>query len=229
MKNFPMKNLFCYVLQAICLGMLTLPLSAQAFAFEGLGKEQGDWLIRGRIIGVLPEEGTNVPALGGDADASDEYVPELDISYFVTDNIAVELILATAKHQMSLEGSSAGDVDLGEVWLLPPTLTVQYHFDPGLPGAMTPYIGGGLNYSLFYNEEGAPGSAASATDYENAVGYVFQAGLDIPAGQNWYMNLDLKKIWVNTDITVDLAAGGSVTGDVDLDPWILGLGVGYKF
>jgi len=126
---------------AILIVFMAMPVSAlaQYNARYSQGKQQGDFLIRGRIIGLLPDEETSVPALGGDVDAGDEYAPELDITYFFTDNIAAELVLATTNHDMVLEGSSAGDVDLGEVWLLPPAVRsmARLSWIPGCSGPVS--------------------------------------------------------------------------------------------
>lgn len=222
-----MKNALLAGVALMCLTALN-PVQT-AYATDGVTKQKGDLLVRGRLIGFLPDEGTDVPALGGSADASDEYVPELDFTYFVTDNVAVELVLATTKHDMWLNGSSAGNVDLGEVWVLPPVLTLQYHFDPMGQWNISPYLGAGVNYTIFYNEDGASNSAAASTDYENSFGYALQAGVDVPVAPNWFFNLDAKKVWVDTDLDVTLASGAKVDGTVDLDPWVLGVGMGYKF
>lgn len=147
-------------------------------------------------------------------------MPELDISYFFTDNISTELILATSKHNMS---EKSPNVDLGSVWVLPPTLTLQYHFNN--PSNFVPYVGAGLNYTIFYNDD--PG-AADTIKYRNGIGYAFQTGIDYKLDQHWMLNLDIKKIMLNTDAVVNVGAG-NVRADVDLDPWVVGFGVGYRF
>jgi len=200
----------------ILAGMLALPQMAKA-------QEAGDFLVRARGILVVPDVSSTVSLIGGDVDADNSAVPEVDFSYFFTDNIAVELILATTRHDMSVDSSAIGDVDLGEVWLLPPTLTVQYHFK--LDSGFTPYVGAGLNYTIFYGED-APGGTVVAIDYENGIGYALQVGLDYGVGENWVINADLKKIFLNTDVKVN---GGAINADVDLDPWIFGVGIGYRF
>ena len=90
-------------------------------------------------------------------------MPEVDFSYFVTDNIAVELIAATTKHDLDWKNPN---VDLSSVWLLPPTLTVQYDFMP--KERFSPHIGAGPNYTFFYNEK--PGATQSIS-YDNGLGY----------------------------------------------------------
>ncbi len=201
-------------------GIINAPVTAMA---DGVGKKGGDFMVRVRGIAFVPDESSTVEVIGGEADASNEFVPEIDFSYFVTDNIALELIAATTNHDMKVNNSTLGEVDLGSVGVLPPTLTLQYHFLPD--SDFSPYVGAGLNYTFFYDEE-ASGATVNSIDYRNGVGYAFQVGMDYSIGDNWYLNADVKKIFLNTDVEIN---GGAITGDVDLDPWVFGLGVGYKF
>ena len=127
--------------------MMAVPQIAEA--------EQGDWMVRGRVIAVLPDEGASLSVGGtgipGDVDIGDQYVPELDITYFFNDNLAVELILGVTPHDVKATGVTVGPltdatVDLGDVWLLPPTLTAQYHFNTD--GRVKPYVGAGVNADI---------------------------------------------------------------------------------
>ncbi len=188
-------------------------------------KSAGDFVIRARGIGVIPDESGDIKAAATGADTGldtklgNDYVPELDFSYFLTDNIAFELIAATTKHKVDTTG-----VNMGSIWLLPPTLTVQYHFLP--KSQISPYIGAGLNYTLFYNAK--KGDLASVK-YENSLGYALQAGVDIAVSGPWSVNFDVKKLWLDTDVKGTLANGTQVKADVDINPWIFGIGVGYRF
>lgn len=202
---------------------LALGLATGALGFFGSAEsaraEGGDspWLIRVRGIYVSPDESASVTGLAGTVEADGSLVPELDITYFFTDNIAAELILATSNHDMS---ATAG-VDLGDVWVLPPTLTLQYHFTP--KDQFRPYVGAGINYTIFYGEDSG---AVNSIDYENGFGYALQAGMDYDLGNQWVFNIDVKKLWLNTDVSIN---NGAITADVDLDPWIFGAGFGYRF
>jgi len=207
--------------QGVAIGLLAGAIAAPSLADEG--KSAGDIMVRGRAIAVVPHTGGDVSVIGGDPDATTEVVPELDFTYFITDNIALELIAATTRHDVKVKNSALGTVDLGKVSVLPPTLTLQYHFLP--KSDFSPYVGIGINYTLFYNAD-APGGAVTSIDYDNSVGPAFQVGFDYRIAPNWYLNLDVKKLLINTDVKVN---GGAIRGDADLDPWIIGLGVGYKF
>ncbi len=209
---------------------------------------EGSWMVRARALGVLPNESADLSAGGtalvGDVEINDSIVPELDITYFLNDNFAFELILGTTPHDVETKGLVApapvgelGTVDLGKVWLLPPTLTAQYHFTE--MGPFKPYIGAGLNYTIFYSADEGP--VADKVSYEDSFGYALQAGFDYDldgVAGGWALNMDVKRLWLNTDVKVNVttalgAALGAdpviVDADVDINPWIVGIGAGYRF
>ena len=182
--------------------MTLLPAVAQA----------DNWMMRVRAIHIAPDVSTS-PTLAG-LDVSDEWTPEIDFTYFVTPNIGMELILATQRHEVTLNGAS-----LGKLSHLPPTLTVQYHFQP--TPTIKPYVGAGINYTHFYNVDLAPG----LTIDRNSFGGALQAGVDIAVTQNGYINLDVKKIWINTDIK----SGGTKLTNLEINPVVWGVGYGFRF
>ena len=201
-------------------GVFLLLLSS---AGDSQAKEKGDWVARLRGLAFVTDTDGTTDTLGGAVRTSDDFIPELDFSYFFTDNIAVELILATTKHSVEVKNSTAGDLDLGTVRALPPVLTLQYHFRP--KEAFSPYLGAGVNYTIMYDTE--RGRSVNSVDYSNEFGWALQAGMDYQFAENWMLNVDLKKVFVSTDITVN---GGAINAnDTDLDPWIVGIGVGYRF
>ena len=171
-----------------------------------------NWMMRVRAIDIRPDVSTS-PTVGG-LDVSDEWVPEVDFTYFVTPNIGVELILATARHEVTL-----GNTSLGKLNHLPPTLTLQYHFQP--TSSIKPYVGAGVNYTRFYNVDLAPGLSID----NNSFGGALQAGVDIAVTKNGYINLDVKKIWIDTDVK----ANGVKLTTLDIDPVVWGIGYGFRF
>jgi len=194
------------------------------------------WQVRVRGVGVVPDESAKIGIIGGDANISNTLIPELDFTYFFTKNIAAELILGTTKHDVNTVGSdisavggpTSADVDLGSVYLLPPTLTLQYHFLT--EEVFRPYIGAGVNYTIFYNEK--QGSVVKDIKYDNSFGYALQVGFDVMINDTFFVNADIKKLFLKTDVTVDasnLAPGLSIPADVDINPWLIGFGVGMKF
>lgn len=159
------------------------------------------------VTGSADDGPTNI---GGSATVTDEGIPELDITYFITENIAAELVLATTKHDVTVKDSTLGDVDLGTVRLLPPVLTLQYHFLPD--GNFRPYISAGINYTITFDEnEGSGGGGASINNisHSNEFGFAFQIGMDIEIKDTWFLN----KVFVETDIDVNDGAIKSTTGN----------------
>jgi len=194
------------------------------------------WQVRVRGVGVLPSESADIGIIGGDASISDTFIPELDFTYFFTKNIAAELILGTSKHDVHTTGSdisavggpTKADVDLGSVYLLPPTLTLQYHFMPDTD--FKPYLGAGINYTIFYGVD--EGKTVKDVEYDNAFGFALQAGIDYMISDKFFINVDAKRLFLKTDVTVNasnLAEGLSIPAKVDINPWLLGFGVGMKF
>lgn len=224
---------------------IVLALTGVALLLSGsvIAQENNDntsdfkkWQVRVRGVGVVPDESADIGIIGGDVDISTALIPEVDFTYFFTKNIAAELILGTSKHDVHTTGSdisaiggpSNADVDLGSVYLLPPTLTVQYHFYPNK--TFKPYVGAGLNYTIFYSVDA--GSTVRDVKYDNALGYAFQVGFDLMLDDKFFINMDVKKIFLSTDVTVDgsnLADGLSIPAEVDINPLLVGFGVGMKF
>ena len=196
---------------------------------ESKSNEFRRWQVRLRAVGVAPEESATIGIIGGDVAISNALIPELDFTYFFTENFAAELILGTAKHDVQAINTAAGDVNLGSVWLLPPTLTAQYHFYTSDKKVFKPYIGAGVNYTLFYNVKS--GDVADVT-YDNALGYAAQLGFDLMLDETFFINVDVKRLFLSTDVSVDasnLAPGLIIPAEVDINPWLVGLGVGMKF
>lgn len=175
---------------------------------------QGDWLGRARVIHIAPDASSS--ALG--LDASNETTLELDFTYFVTNKLGLELILATKQHDVTSNGAR-----IGEVTHLPPTLTLQYHFAPDSP-SFRPYVGAGVNYTRFYDINLLNGAA---TVEKSSWGGALQLGADFPINKTFFINVDVKKIWIDTD--VKLTATGATAANFKINPVIFGLGVGMKF
>ena len=186
---------------------------------------QSDWLIRLRAISIQPENKSDaIPALGVPADAitlNSKLAPEVDLSYFLTQNIALELILTIPqRHDISISGAK-----IGTAKHLPPTLTVQYHFMPDKK--FRPYIGAGINYTRFSGVNlNVPGVGALDLD-KSSWGAAVQTGFDVKVGKNTFVNFDLKKIYIASD--VKLAATGAKVSHIKLDPIVVGIGFGWRF
>lgn len=195
--------------------------------------EAGDVLVRLRGIMVSPNEesGAVRPTFPtGRVAVDDAVVPELDFTYMLSNNIGAELILATSPHDIEGRGALAGVGKLADLMALPPTLTLQYHFAP--EAKVRPYVGAGVNYTVFYNEDASRAleTAIGATKVraDDSFGYALQAGVDIDLSRKVFLNLDVKYIDIDTKAT--LATGSLVNRvDVSLDPLVFGVGLGMRF
>jgi len=213
------------------------------------------WQIRVRALTVLPMSHGSVRA--GRVEAlnatpgminanglrfSGSEIPELDISYFFTKNIAAELILGTTYSKIYGRRGKGGDLfnktlglpgkRLGKTWILPPTLTLQYHFTNF--GKFQPYIGGGVNYTFFYSETSSRYLRNLTVD--GAWGGAAQVGFDYMFTKHWGLNFDVKKIWLAPSYHGHLGPhyakgieGTKVSGRARIDPWLIGAGVTYRF
>jgi outer membrane protein len=200
---------------------LGVALALTATAVSAAPYEAGTVLVRVRALEVVPDVSSNVN-VGGKIDITDVAVPELDVTYFLDPNWSLELIAGTTHHSIRLQGVNGLD-KIGSTWLLPPTLTVQYHFDLG---KVKPYVGTGINYSLFYDKRGIP--ALGKLKLTDQWGWALQAGVDVPLTEDgrYFFNLDLKKIFVSTHASFTASAA---TAKVDVDPWLIGAGIGIRF
>lgn len=211
MKKLLLLNVLC------CLSVL------------GMAQQKGEWRARIRATAVIPEASADITTIGGSADISSTVIPEIDFTYFLFDRVSANLILGTTRHKVTATGTALGDVDLGKVWLLPPTLTFLYHQPLGK--GILPYAGAGVNYTIFYGKKTGP--AIADISYKNNFGFATQLGVDIDITKKWFINVDAKKIWLKTENTVttvpEVAGGATVYADTKINPWLLSVGVGFKF
>lgn len=198
------------------------------------------WQIRLRALGVLPDGGSSsvsvagVPALSSPNSGlkiGDSVVPELDISYYFTPNIAAELILGVTRHKISGTGALDG-LNIGKTTLLPPILTLQYHFTNF--GAFQPYIGAGVNYTVFFNNSASnqltpAGLAVTNLHVSNQWGGAVQFGFDYMIDRHWGLNVDVKKLWLQPNYSATVNGVIPVSGTAHIDPWLVGGGVTYRF
>lgn len=185
---------------------------AGSAAMPALAQDAGDLLVRARAVYL---DAANKDSTGLDLSVNNKWIPEVDISYFFSPNFALELILTyPQKHDLY-----AGDNKIGSLKHLPPTLLAQYHFT-GL-GGFKPYVGGGLNYTRFSSVELPAGVSID----KNSFGLAAQAGVDVPINDTLSFNFDIKKVFIRTDVS----ASGAKLGTFKVDPWLVGVGLGWKF
>lgn len=177
--------------------------------------EEGNWLVRVRAVNIQTDASSS-PVTG--VDVENRWIPELDVSYRFARHWAVELVLTyPQEHDVTLNGAR-----IGSVRHLPPTLLLQYHFLP--EGRLRPYVGAGINYTRFSNVNLAGGAL---TIDRHSVGAALQVGVDFQLAENLLVNFDIKKVYMDTE--VKNAATGITVTDLDIDPWLFGVGVGYRF
>ena len=228
---------------------ISLLLAAQLPAMHAQA-EQGDWVVRLRATHISPNEssqlgstvnkavGAAVMTPGADLKVDSNTIPELDISYYWTKNIATELILALGtRHDVSISGDSAGVVGnqrLGSVNLLPPTLTVQWHFNPDQ--TFDPYVGAGINATFMLDrnlrfESGATAGEKIRLD-RSSFGPALQAGIDVNLKDGWLLNADVKYVWLDSDVEMKSATTGNRWTKIDaldINPWVVSVGIGKRF
>ncbi len=210
---------------ALALSLCAIAVSDQRVA---AGDYNGDFMIRLGASVVHPDSSADVfsggvPVAGADAEVSTEVIPSATLTYFVSPNLALELFCCFAKHNVDGKGVLNG-INLGDTWIFPPAITLQYHFTN--MGRIKPYVGAGVQYIAFF-AEGRSNLAGNPTlSIDNAFGFTLQVGIDVPIGDGWYLNADVKKTWLDADASW---VGSAFTADVDLDPWIFSANIGYRF
>ena len=177
---------------------------------------EGPWLVRVRATYVLPDNGNDPTLALGQVEVQNKWIPEFDISYFFTDNFAAELVLTwPQKMDVTLAGNG-----IGSVKVLPPTLMLQYHFPPD--EKFRPYAGVGVNYTNFSSKDF---NIAGLDTSSSSWGPALQAGFDYQIAPRWYLNADVKYVWMDTDVSLN----GAKLTKVDINPWLLSIRVGYRF
>jgi outer membrane protein len=188
------------------------------------GKNAGDFVVGLGAIGVLPTNGGSVSVIGGRPTASNSASPQLDFTYFFTPNLALNLIAASTQHDVSVRNSALGNVRLGSVWALPPTLTAQWHFLPR--SRISPYVGAGLNVTWFYGEGGTLTPPVVRSRIRPTVGVAANIGVDYELAPNWLLNLDAKWILMQPDVSVN---SGAIRARADINPFVIGASIRYRF
>lgn len=184
----------------------------------------GDWITRARALYVYPYGSSGslstIPNTGVTVRPS--WTGEVDVGYMFTKNLGSELIVGTACN--TIYGTKAlKGTKIGTTWLLPPTLTLQWRFLPSF--RLQPYVGGGVNYTLFYGEAcSLPGTHLSL---KHTWGPALQFGTDVFITKHWFVNADVKYIWMWSKAYLTGAVPGSVS--VNVNPWLMGVGFGYKW
>jgi outer membrane protein len=214
--------MFKTVLMAAAAGLITTAAAHADPAFTPEGK--GTFVVTGRVTGVLPE--SNAPILAGGANTGltapigSDVMPTLGFTYFLTNHFALEAIVGSTEHHISAQGPGV-NAPVRDEWVLPPVVTLQYR--PLSGQRLSPYLGGGVNYMLFFAGQDFPGFH---THVKDGFGWAVQGGADYAVYGPWLVNLDVKKVFFKTNATIN---GGALTSHIAMDPWVLSAGIGRKF
>ena len=188
----------------------TLVLLTATFANTAMAVEKGDWLVRFGVSNVNPKS-DNHPIVSVD----DAFSFTTNVAYMFTDNLSVEVLAAYPfEHDIT-----AGGAKVASTKHLPPTVSVQYHFMPG--NAFKPYVGLGVNYTMFFSTKSSLGNL----DLGNSWGLAGELGVDMMLSDTWYLNASLRYIDIETKARLD----GASLGKVAIDPMVYGLHLGLKF
>ena len=210
---------------------LGIAIGAVGLAFSaGVSAQQteGSWMVRARAVNLGMDNSNSagqapLAALPADSiSVNDKTIPEADITYFFTPNIAAELVL-TVPQKQNVTINALGIGAVGTFKHLPPTLTLQYHFAP--TATVRPYIGAGINYTRISGVSLSAGPGATLGLENDSTGLALQAGLDYKLSGNMFLNFDIKKIYIQSDVTLN----GAKISTLKLDPLAIGVGVGWRF
>ena len=197
--------------------------SASAFAYEA-----GDMVLRVGAAGVYPtgdSEDITAIAPGAKVEADDAWSLGLSFAYMFTDNIGLGVLGAYPfEHDIEAKGSISSLGKVGSVKHLPPTVTLQYYFNN--TSQLTPFIGAGVNYTHFFDEDTSGALSGANLDIDDSWGYAFEAGVDFDLNDKWIISGQIYYINIETEASVSGIPGNF---DVDINPWVYFLSAGYKF
>src|SRR6056297_987985 len=245
---------------AITRNLLAAAVVSVAAAMPAIAQEAGDWQLRFGLGYVAPDTGNDNLVFSGteldtfNIDVDGQLGAVFDLTYFLSPNWGLELLASTPfTHDINGAGALAGLGKIGETKHLPPTLSLQYHFSPGQK--FRPYVGAGLNYTLFFDDSTNPGlhdgvvataNGALGTSFsggttnlsiDDSFGAALQAGLDVDLTETWFWNLNVRYIMIDIDATLktstfDPAGAETVftsTLDTEIDPFVFSTQLGFRF
>ncbi|MEW9797885.1 OmpW family outer membrane protein [Alteromonas sp. CYL-A6] len=219
--------------------LLAIALTAAIVTPSVMAHQQGDIVVRVGATMVSPDDSSG-NIFAGDADLGVGLKVDsntqlgLNVAYFLTDNINVELLAATPfTHDVdfSVTDPLGTGTRLGEVTHLPPTVTVNYYFNDSA-SAFQPYVGAGLNYTIFFDEEFTRANRETGLgdlSLDNSFGLAAQVGMDYMLDKQWHINASVRWIDIDTDATFSVGDARGTVGDIQIDPWVYTISVGYTF
>lgn len=203
--------------------MLTcaLALTLGAVAAPAFAQSAGDWTMGVGVHSVDPKSGNGRLADGTlKVDVESDVKPTLTFEYFVRDNLGVEVIAAWPfEHDIAIAGLGT----VGSTKQLPPTVSLQYHFNT--KGKVSPFIGAGVNYTAFFSEDTRGALEGAKLKLDDSWGLAAHAGVDFAVGERGAIRVDARWIDIDTDVKLD----GADMGTVNIDPLVYGAAYVMKF
>ncbi|PHY62970.1 outer membrane protein OmpW [Shewanella xiamenensis] len=206
--------------------LIAATLLAAGFSASVSAHQAGDIIVRAGAVVVAPSESSDQVATFGEFQISNNTQLGLNFGYMLTDNFGVELLAATPfSHDVSLKGVGK----IAETKHLPPTLVAQYYFGDA-QSKLRPYVGVGVNYTNFFDNEFTNDLDGALTDLSMSTswGLAAQVGLDYQVNKNWLVNASVWYAQISSDVKFKLA-GDTVVIDTDINPWVYMVSVGYTF
>lgn len=206
---------------ALATGLSLISINAQAL-------DQGDWLVRVGASTVQPNDSTSHPQGGLPAGSTVRVGSNTQLSftvaYMFNPNMSFEVLAATPfKHDIEGAGALAGTGKIAETRQLPPTFSINWHFQPH--STVRPYLGAGINYTTFFDEKTQGTLAGTSMKLDDSWGLAAQAGVDVDISKRWFINANVRYIRIST--TASFSNGYKL--DVDLNPWVYTLAAGTRF
>ena len=198
---------------------LTLAALMGTIAAPALAQEKGDMLLGLGLGWIEPSDGTNFPGVGK-IDADGALSPTITFEYFIADRVGIELLASWPfKHDLNLDGN-----EIGETRHLPPTLSLQYYFTN--KSSITPFVGAGINYTYFFDEDTSGALAANSLDLDDSWGLALHAGADFALSDKSALRADVRYIDIETDANV---SGVGELDSVEIDPWVFNVAYMLRF
>ena len=190
-------------------------LLAGATVAQAATAGESPWLARFGVSKIVPTTNSG-SILPGQVDIGSAAGPTVNLAYFFTPHLAIDVLGGLPfKHDIKLNGGKVATTKQ-----LPPIVSLQYHFAP--EARVRPFVGVGVNYTYFFDEKLHNGAKLELSD---SWGAAFQAGLDVALDDNWSLGGDVRYAKIDTDVKID----GVKVGNVNVDPVVYSLNIGYRF
>ena len=200
---------------------LALATALGATAIPALAQSRGDWTLGVGAHQVNPTSDNGALAGGTlPLDIDSDVKPTITFEYFLRDNLGLEVLAALPfKHDIAIEG--VGKV--GSTKHLPPTVSLQYHFNG--QSKVSPFLGAGINYTAFFSEDTQGALEGTRLKLDDSWGLAAHAGVDFKVGERGAIRVDARWIDIDTDVEVD----GAGLGTANIDPLVYGMAYVLKF